>query len=236
MSLQIHPATSQAVRHGDRRHAASIARQRQHATHNPRQQAEAIAKIVRKKISDQQAVPDLDRYGLNDAVWAELLDILSADELSALADACGGDDISEGNDEPSAADITSAFEDDVPFTPEPPAPDMTVAVAHVASWRDHEAPVVHSVTWTDAEGLNHMHCVRGDTLDEVLLHLRKVKVCIDAAKAKAKTQEPKADPELSSRRCELHDVPMVKAISRKTGRPYASHMTADGERCFGRKA
>jgi hypothetical protein len=142
---------SKPARNGDYRHAQSLGQQRKYATTSPREQAEAIAKVVRKRLSDSQAVPDLDKYRLDASTWAELLDVLTADELSAVADACGGDDLDGDDDEPSADDITRAFEDDVPFAPEPPAPQQTPRVAQ--GWRNHEAPVVHSVTWTDGSGL-----------------------------------------------------------------------------------
>src|SRR5688572_12982407 len=116
-------------------------------TASPREQAEAISQVIRKRVTDGQPVPDLDKYRLDDDVWAELLDVLTADELGAVADACNGDDFDGGEDEPTSDDITRAFEDDVPFTPEPPAPQQTPRVApqHTSSWRDHEPAIVHSL-------------------------------------------------------------------------------------------
>ena len=110
MSLQTPPAPSQAIRCGDRAHKASIARQRKHATTTPRQQAEAIAKVIRTRIADGQSLPDLDRYGLTDVVWSELMSILDGDELTMVADSCGGDDLDDGDDEPSLDEWTATLE------------------------------------------------------------------------------------------------------------------------------
>jgi hypothetical protein len=52
------------------------------------------------------------------------------------------------------------------------------------SWRDREPAIVHSVRWWDHDGHEHLHVVRGDDLDEVLLHLRTVKAVIAAARAR----------------------------------------------------
>ena len=52
------------------------------------------------------------------------------------------------------------------------------------SWRDREPVIVHSVKWRDNDGHEHLHVVRGDDLDEVLLHLRTVKAVIAAARAR----------------------------------------------------
>src|SRR5688572_15877521 len=92
---------SKPTRNADYRHAQSLGRQRKAAgTTTPHQQAQAIAAIVRKRLADGQTPPDLDRYNLTDATWSELMALLDADELSAIADACGGD-IGDGDDEPS---------------------------------------------------------------------------------------------------------------------------------------
>jgi hypothetical protein len=43
------------------------------------------------------------------------------------------------------------------------------------SWRDREPAIVYSIKWVDADKHEHLHIGRGDTLDEVLLHLHTVK-------------------------------------------------------------
>jgi len=52
------------------------------------------------------------------------------------------------------------------------------------SWRDREPAIVHSVKWRDSDHHEHLHIVRGDDLDEVLGHLKKVKAVIAAARAR----------------------------------------------------
>jgi hypothetical protein len=225
---------SKPTRNADYRHAQSLGRQRKAAATTPREQALAVAQVVRKRIADGQAVPDLDRYGLTNAVWAELLDILDADELSAIGEACGGDDL-EDESEPSFGDLTRAFEDDVPLTPGPPAPQQTPHVAHVPSWRDHEPRVVHSLKWHDAGGIEHLHVIRADTLDEALVHVKKLKLCIAAARAKSPSQvaDIKEPGSVSPRRCAIHDAEVTRRVSKKTGKVYSAHDTAEGL-CFGK--
>jgi hypothetical protein len=231
MNLPVNTAQNQAIGCGDRNHKASITRQRKAASAtSPVQQAQAIASVVRKRLADGQAVPDLDRYRLDDATWAELLDILGANELSAIADVCVGDDLDGGEDEPSADDITKAFEYDVPFTPEPPAP------SHTLSWRDHEPPIVHSLKWHDGDGIEHLHVVRTDDLDEALRHILKVKLCIKAAQLKAqqKTSEPAQAPVTDSRPdwCPIHSIQM-KERSNVKGK-WFSHALDGGGFCKGK--
>ena len=72
---------------------------------------------------------------------------------------------------PDAAPVT---------TPDDEAP----AAMPRPSWRDREPAIVHSVKWRDSDHHEHLHIVRGDDLDEVLLHLKKVKAVIAAARAR----------------------------------------------------
>lgn len=223
MSLATNPAPSQALRCGDRNHKASIARQRKAAgTTTPHQQAEAIAAIVRKRLSDGQAVPDLDRYNLTDAVWSELMAILDADELTAVADAAGGDDLDDGDDEPSLDEWTATLEDDSASIPKP---QQTPHVAH--GWRDHEPAIVHSLKWRDSDGIEHLHVIRADTLDEALVHVKKLKLCIAAAKSK--TSEPDQPSTANSRPdwCHIHNVAMKQRGDESQGY-WHSHKAADG--------
>jgi hypothetical protein len=57
------------------------------------------------------------------------------------------------------------------------------------SWRDREPAIVHSIKWV-ADKHEHLHIVRGDDLDEVLLHLRTVKAVIAAARAREGAGDP----------------------------------------------
>ena len=75
-----------------------------------------------------------------------------------------------------------------------------------------------------------MHCARGDTLDEVLVHIRKLRAVIDAAKARdAKASEPAQTPATDSRPdwCHVHDCAMKQRGDESQGYWY-SHKAADG--------
>jgi hypothetical protein len=99
---------SKHTRNADYRHAQSLGQQRKAAgTTTPREQAQVIASIVRKRVADGQPVPDLDRYNLTDATWSELLAILDGDELTAVGDAAGGDDTDDTANEPSLDEWTA---------------------------------------------------------------------------------------------------------------------------------
>jgi hypothetical protein len=112
------------------------------------------------------------------------------------------------------------------------------------SWRDSEPVIVHSIKWRDADPHEHLHIVRGDTLDEVLLHLRLVKVTIAAARARAQDAQPDEasacreipsalhrgaeDPDTSPY-CEVHDTPYFKNTSKDgKNRVWWSHRLSDG--------
>ena len=43
---------------------------------------------------------------------------------------------------------------------------------------------MRSVKWRDSNNHKHLYVVRGDDLDEVLLHLKNVKVMTSAARAR----------------------------------------------------
>jgi hypothetical protein len=232
MSLQTQPTPSQATRCGDRNHKAGITRQRKAAA-SPCEQATAIANIIRKRIADGQAIPDLDRYGLTDTVWAELLDILDADELSTIADACGADNSDDSDDEPSTDDLTIAF-GDMPLIPEPPASQQTPLAAH--GWRDQNPLYTHSLKWRDGDGIEHLHVIRSDDLDELLRQVKTIKVVIAAAKARdAKACDPAPVPTTNSRPdwCHVHNVAM-KQRGDETQGYWHSHKVTDGLWCRGK--
>ena len=89
----------------------------------------------------------------------------------------------------SAEDLADVLpQDESPMLPDA-APVTTPADEAPAdmprpSWRDREPAIVHSVKWRDSDHHEHLHIVRGDDLDEVLLHLKKVKAVIAAARAR----------------------------------------------------
>jgi hypothetical protein len=114
------------------------------------------------------------------------------------------------------------------------------------SWRDREPAIVHSIKWRDSDHHEHLHIVRGDDLDEVLLHLRTVKAVIAAARARAGTgdsasgvaelpqgrQVPSAlhrgsDDSEAAPYCYEHDTRFFRNVW-KNGRVSWSHRKADG--------
>jgi hypothetical protein len=128
----------------------------------------------------------------------DLADILPHDELPMLSDA-------------------------EPVTPAAEAP----AAMPRPSWRDREPAIVHSIKWRDHDGHEHLHIVRGDDLDEVLLHLRTVKAVIAAARSREGSGEaPAAGDTVPT--CPDHHVPMRKS---KYKGFYCTHKTADGVYC-----
>jgi ribosomal protein L12E/L44/L45/RPP1/RPP2 len=129
----------------------------------------------------------------------DLADILPHDESPML---------------PVAAPVTASADEAPADTPRP-------------SWRDREPAVVHSVRWRDSDHHEHLHIVRGDDLDEVLGHLKKVKAVIAAARAREESGEaPAAGDTVPT--CPDHHVPMRKS---KYKGFYCTHKTADGVYC-----
>ena len=114
------------------------------------------------------------------------------------------------------------------------------------SWRDHEPPIVHSIKWRDNDGHEHLHILRADDLNEVLLHLRTVKAAIGAARARdgagdsvpASEELPQcrqvrsalhrgADDPDAAPYCHEHDTRFFRSAW-KNGRVSWSHRKADG--------
>ena len=118
MSLPATRPANQALRCGDRRHAASLTRQRAHATYTPAQTAAAIAKVVRKRLADGQPLDAVHFRNLDDATWSELIAELTDDELLAVQfaqDPYDPVDTDDASDEPSIDDLNAAFSDDEPI-------------------------------------------------------------------------------------------------------------------------
>jgi hypothetical protein len=94
----------------------------------------------------------------------------------------------------AAADVSAQdLADVLPHDASPLLPDAAPVTTPAAeapaamprpSWRGHAPAIVHSLKWKDSDGHEHLHIVRGDDLDEVLLHLRTVKAVIAAARAR----------------------------------------------------
>ena len=157
---------------------------------------------------------------------------------------------------PVAADVSAEdLADILPHDASPLLPDAapvtmpadeTPADMPRPSWRDREPAIVHSIKWRDSDGHEHLHIVRGDDLDEVLLHLRTVKAVIAAARARAGTGDsvpasealPQCrevpstlhrgadDPEAAPY-CHEHDTRFFRNAW-KNGRVSWSHRKADG--------
>jgi hypothetical protein len=120
--------------------------------------------------------------------------------------------------------------------------DETPADLPRPSWRDREPAIVHSIKWKDSDGHEHLHIVRGDDLDEVLLHLRTVKAVIAAARARdmqpvgeelspcrelPSALHRGADDSETTPYCHEHDTRFFRNVW-KNGRVSWSHCKADG--------
>jgi len=156
----------------------------------------------------------------------------------------------------AAADVSlQELADILPHDTSPMLPDAAPVSTPVAeapanmprpSWRDYEPPIVHRVKWWDSDHHEHLHIVRGDDLDEVLLHLKKVKAAIAAARARdgagdsvpASEELPQCrqvrsalhrgadDPEAAPY-CHEHETRFFRNVW-KNGRVSWSHRKADG--------
>jgi len=110
------------------------------------------------------------------------------------------------------------------------------------SWRDREPAIVHSIKWRDSDHHEHLHIVRGDDLDEVLLHLKKVKAVIAAARARAETGDsiPASEelpqcrqvPSARHRSADEPDAPRATAVRQDDGREAAPYCHEHDTRFF----
>jgi hypothetical protein len=217
---------NQANRCGDRHHKQSLGRQRKTARPmQPHEHAEVVAKVCRKALADGLPLPDLDGYGLNEDVWIELCDLLTAEELEAVTAACGTE---------AEALLSPAGDDD-----EPIPYDITPEPQHMPSWRSREPKYVHSLKWRDAEGCEHLHVIRTDDMDELVREVTAIKALIATAKAKAEASavsEPEASPVADEPRpgwCGRHHVYMKQRGDESRGYWY-SHKDPDGSWCRGK--
>jgi hypothetical protein len=119
------------------------------------------------------------------------------------------------------------------------------APAAPQTWHSREPRHVHSLKWVDADGIEHMHVVRSDDLDDVLKQMATVKQCIKAARAKAAeaaaAQPPTPPPAPAAaaapeamERCPIHGE-LMRLHTGKDGRQWKSHrVAADGTWCKGK--
>ena len=76
-------------------------------------------------------------------------------------------------------------------------------------WHDREPRFVHSVKWVDGDGLEHLHIVRTDALDEVLYEVRMlqqfISICREQAQEDHATSTSGESPEGW---CSIHNAKM----------------------------
>jgi hypothetical protein len=147
----------------------------------------------------------------------------------------------------SAEDLADILPQDAsPLLPDA-APEATPADEAPAamprpSWREREPAIVHSIKWRDSDHHEHLHIVRGDTLDEVLLHLRTVKAVIAAARARdeagdsvpASEELPQCHqvPSARHRSADEPDAPRAAAVRQDDGREAAPYCHEHDTRFF----
>jgi hypothetical protein len=96
-----------------------------------------------------------------------------------------------------------------------------------------------NMVWAGADGVQYSATARGNDVPEVLGIIKNIQTLREASNArreKSQVSVPEPEPDAEGRTCKIHNIPMVKAISKKNGRPYHSHQLIDGSRCFGRKS
>jgi hypothetical protein len=112
--------------------------------------------------------------------------------------------------------------------------DVTPTAAPKPGWTDAQAPYTMNVSFLDSDGFQISLTLRSGDLPALLGDLKMVKTL--AIKSRMQKEAKGETPaEIETRTCPVHDVGMVKALSRKTGKPYWSHDLLGGERCFGRE-
>jgi hypothetical protein len=130
---------------------------------------------------------------------------------------------------PDAAPVTASADEAPADMPQP-------------SWRDREPAIVHSIKWRDHDGHEHLHIVRGDDLDEVLLHLRTVKAVIAAARSRDGAGDPapvagelpqcREVPGVLNRGADEPDFPCATAVRQDDGRESAPYCHEHDTRFF----
>lgn len=115
----------------------------------------------------------------------------------------------------------------IDVTPKPASP----------KWRDQLAPVTWSMSYIDSSQVTHSVTLRGDTEEEVLAMVKPLVAGIRKAKQLAKEKEPQAavEPDSDLPLCKIHNVPMQRAVSKRTGGTYTFHDLPGRDKCFGRQ-
>jgi hypothetical protein len=106
-------------------------------------------------------------------------------------------------------------------------------------WRNAEPRYVHSLKWFDTDGIEHLHVIRSDDLDDVLRQVRTVKAFIAASKARAQgvsraepeatEPEPEAGEQTDSAYCPTHGTSKLRPS--KFSGVYCAAKLADGTFC-----
>lgn len=120
-----------------------------------------------------------------------------------------------------------------------PRPEVIDVVAREPQpgWHDQNPNFVHSLTWTDADGVGHMLVLRSDDLQSLFADIKMVKGLIKRSKEKATTANPEASQaqeEPDTQRCAIHDVDMPRRWSKRTSGHYFGHKCSDGSFCYGK--
>ena len=124
---------------------------------------------------------------------------------------------------------------DYEASPSPPY----ISVARVLPPLPATVRLTLNMAWAGADGVQYSATARGDDVPEVLGIIKNIQTLREASNArreKSQAATPDPEPDDEGRTCKIHNIPMVKAISKKNGRPYHSHQLIDGSRCFGRKS
>ena len=108
------------------------------------------------------------------------------------------------------------------------------AAKRTPGWSTREPKFVHSVKWIDSDGLEHLHVVRSDDLDEALREIRALKQYITTSRAKAQEEEQNTAHHAQPQEgwCPLHHVRMQHHTNGKGS--WWSHKLADGTWCKGK--
>lgn len=105
-------------------------------------------------------------------------------------------------------------------------------------WKDAFPAFTHNISWVDADGCSHSMTLRSDSLSGLMADLKLLKGMIRQAKEKAAESAPQQatpEPDADVPPCKIHNVPMERRTSKRTGGIYFSHrLPGSKELCFGR--
>ena len=112
----------------------------------------------------------------------------------------------------------------VPKSPSMPLAATPKASSHTPSWRDHLAPIIHSMSWTDRNtGVSHSVNLRADTWAELMPDITAISEV--AKRHTKKPAAPEAAAETTPPAAAEKPVPTPTPVPES--RPAAATMTAD---------